>query len=186
MDTVKIIIRDQTSRIVENEFMDTIRHELARSLWGFKYDELYANGEKIPLDHGHLNKNVCDIFILLVDDELSNTIEPIEDPDVRFSWTFFATDECPAIILFNYWNWMNAHKPLGISNEIYRRYVIWHEIGHAHGLKHVKLCDIEEGDQLPVMFQMTNQPKEIVDKYKVVGEPMDSEIDDLKRSNLIS
>ncbi len=184
MEKIRIIIRDVTNGIIEHKFLETIRSELKKQLWGFEYEELYADGQKIPLSSGKLNNKVCDFFILFVDDELSNKIEPNENGD-RFSWTFFATDECPAIILYNYWNWMNAHEPLNVDSEIYRRYLIWHEIGHAHGLKHVELKDLTDGQQLPVMFQMTNQPKDVIDRFKIVGVPTETEIDELKRTILI-
>lgn len=185
MSKVRIIIRDQTSGIIEHNFIETIRSELAKQLWGFEYEELFPNSEeKIVLDHGKLNKNVCDIFILFVDDKFSNQIAEPENPDVRFSWTFFASDECPAIILYNYWNWMNAHEPLNISRELYRRYLIWHEMGHAHGLSHIPLTALKDGIQLPVMFQMTNQPKDVIDRFKVVGIPTKSEVEELNKLKL--
>lgn len=183
----RVIIRDTTNNCNggQNDFIKTIRAKMTEAKWGIEYEELYANqDELIPVKDGRITKETCDIFILFVDDELSNKIEPTTDGK-RFSWTFFAEEDCPAVILFNEYNWHNAHEALGISSEVYRTYVIWHELGHAHGLRHIELKNIGT-KQLPVMFQMTNQPKDVIDRFDVVGEPMEFEIGKLKSLKLTS
>jgi hypothetical protein len=166
----RVIIRDVVGD-KSNKFISTIREKMKQAKWGIEYEELYPDSDiKIPVRDGRITKETCDVFILFVNDDISDQIEPNETHK-RFSWTFYAEEDCPAVILFNEYNWRNAHDALGISVDTYRTYVIWHELGHAHGLRHVELEDIKT-KQLPVMFQMTNQEKSVIDKFDVVGEPM--------------
>lgn len=63
-------------------------------------------------------------------------------------------DTAKSVIYFNSNRWLYGSAESGLNLSDYRRYLIYHEIGHLLGRGHYK-CSRNKNDLCPVMYQQT-------------------------------
>lgn len=157
---VRIILcsRYKLESTESDNWINTVTNILESKAWGKEYS-IYT---KIKKDDLRPEDIILYLSTRTFKDELMKGISGRYNPSIPLSWTWHAHHPQPALIIIDEENWNDSHKNLGITQENYRSYVIWHELGHAHG--------IEEHQELPsIMAQLTiATPKQI----KELPEPL--------------